>query len=90
MAEKQPDGQQKIFPDAKAQSEAASPDHSPEEIIPSASSDQSKAPSPKAPALLRELNEDLLQSGKFIVTGKLDNWITYVEYMIYVIEYVII
>ncbi|XP_060772946.1 rho guanine nucleotide exchange factor 40 isoform X2 [Neoarius graeffei] len=65
--EKQPE----IFPDGKSQSDTASPDHSPEETV-SAPSDQSKAPSPKASPLLRDLNEDLLQSGKFIVTGTVD------------------
>lgn len=73
MAEKQPEGQPEIFPDAKIPSDAASPDHSPEETVPSAPSGQSKESSLKACPLLRDLNEDLVQSGKFIVTGKLDN-----------------
>lgn len=75
MAEKQPEGQ---LEDAKTQLDAASPDHSPEETIPSTSSDQSKESSSKASNLLRDLNNDLLHSGKFIVTGKLFN--IYIEY----------
>ncbi|XP_026799035.2 pleckstrin homology domain-containing family G member 4B [Pangasianodon hypophthalmus] len=70
--EKQTEGQPEIFPDAKTQSGAALPDNSPEETVPSAPSDHSKAPSPKAPPLLRDLNEELLQSGKFILTGTVD------------------
>ncbi|KAF5901895.1 rho guanine nucleotide exchange factor 40-like, partial [Clarias magur] len=70
--EKQPEGQPEILPDAKVQSDIAAPDHSPEETVPSPPSDQSQAASPKAPLLLRELNEDLLQSGKFMLTGTVD------------------
>ncbi|KAK3523444.1 hypothetical protein QTP86_033619 [Hemibagrus guttatus] len=69
--DKQPKSQSEIFPDGETQSDKVSTDHSPEATVPSAPSNQSKAPSPKA-YLLRNLNEDLLQSGKFIITGTVD------------------
>lgn len=73
MTDKQPKGQTEIILDGETQSDKVSHDHSPEATVPSAPSDLSKAPSPDASYLLRNLNEDLLQSGKFIITGKLDS-----------------
>ncbi|XP_060720300.1 pleckstrin homology domain-containing family G member 4B isoform X1 [Tachysurus vachellii] len=70
--EKQPKGYPEIIPDAETQSDSVSLDQSTEATVPSAPSDLSKAPSPKASFLLRDLNEDLLQSGKFIITGTVD------------------
>lgn len=81
MAEHQPEGQPEIFPDVKPQSDAGLPDHSPEEAAPSSPSDQSNAPALKASSLLRDLNEDLLRSGKFTITGKFETHVTgYVKY----------
>ncbi|XP_076868210.1 rho guanine nucleotide exchange factor 40 [Brachyhypopomus gauderio] len=66
------ESQAESVPDSKAQSGSSLPDHSPKEVVSSAPSDQSNGQSPKAPPLLRDLDVDLLQSGKFILTGTID------------------
>ncbi|XP_026878671.2 rho guanine nucleotide exchange factor 40 isoform X3 [Electrophorus electricus] len=67
-----PEGQSENFPDSKTQSGSSLPDHASKEMISSAPSDQSNGQSPKAPPLLGDLDVDLLQSGKFILTGTVD------------------
>ncbi|KAI5087935.1 pleckstrin-like domain-containing family G member 4B, partial [Silurus meridionalis] len=69
---KQPECQTEILIDAKTQSDTALLDHSSKDTVPLPPADQSTAPSLKAPLLLRDLNEDLLQSRKFILTGTVD------------------
>lgn len=64
------EGQLESIKDAETQPGTSLPDQSPEDAGTSAPSDQSNAQSCKAHLLLRDLEVDLLHSGKFILTGK--------------------
>lgn len=50
---------------------ATKSDHSPEVEASSTPPDQLDGETPKAPPLLRDLDQDLLQSGKLLLTGRL-------------------
>ncbi|XP_036439137.1 pleckstrin homology domain-containing family G member 4B [Colossoma macropomum] len=67
------EGQPESLKDGETQPGTSLPDHSTEEEGASVPSDQSKGQSStKASPLLRDLDVDLLQSGKFILTGTVD------------------
>ncbi|XP_066515955.1 rho guanine nucleotide exchange factor 40 [Hoplias malabaricus] len=58
--------------DSEPEMSTSLPDHPPEEEGTSATTDQSNGQPSKAPPLLRDVDVDLIQSGKFILTGTVD------------------